>query len=285
MATILKVKRLSNPRRRRKPRRMSALQRKYFGPRRSRSNPKRRRRTRRSNPALVATLGALNPRKRRTTKVARRRRRHSSASNPRRRRRNRVHARRRRVARNPRRYTRRRRRNTVVVVTRRRRRSNPRRRNRRRHSYRRNRNPSLFGHSITSKQGLTLIGGGITGVVAAKFIPTMLPVSLLGSLGSSNIGRTVITGVSAIVAGWAAGKANREFGEGVLFGGLMQTASVAFNAFLPGLYSSLGIGLGDLLPGTFSVPQNPIRGAIPPPPPANARVTMNGLARAYGSAY
>jgi hypothetical protein len=143
----------------------------------------------------------------------------------------------------------------------------------------------LFGHSITSKGGLTLIGGGIAGVVAAKFIPTLLPISMLGSLGASNIGRTVITGVSAVIAGWAAGKVNREFGEGVLFGGLMQTASVAFNAFLPSLYSSLGIGLGDLMPGQFVVPQNPIRAAIPPPPPANARVTMNGLARAYGAAY
>lgn len=269
MATILKVKRLSNPRRR------SVVK------RRKRRNP------------LVATLGALNPRRK---KVVRRRR--KSASNPTRRRvrRARVAVRRRRRTRvsNPRRINRRRRRNTVVVVTRRRRRSsNPRRRSRRggyrvARRRRRNgsmRNPTLFGSSITSKAGLTLIGGGIAGVVAAKFIPTMLPASLVGSLGSTNIGRTLITGASAIIAGWAAGKVDRQFGEGVLFGGLMQTASVAFNSFLPSLYQSLGIGLGDLMPGQFSVPQNPIRAGIPAPPPANARVTMNGLARAYGSAY
>jgi hypothetical protein len=273
MATILKVKRLSNPRR--APRRAS-----------------RKRGKRRSNPALVATLGALNPRRRRAKKVATKRRRRRTSANPRRRnRRPRVAVRRRRrVARNPRRYSRRRRRNTVVVVApRRRRRSNPHRRTRSRSSRvirrRRSRNPTLFGSSITSKAGLTLIGGGIAGVVAAKFIPTMLPISLLGSLGGSSVGRTLITGASAIIAGWAAGKVDRQFGEGVLFGGLMQTASVAFNAFLPGVYSSLGIGLGDLMPGGFSVPQNPIRAGIPAPPPANARVTMNGLARAYGSAY
>jgi len=72
----------------------------------------------------------------------------------------------------------------------------------------------------------------------------------------------------------------------------MQTASVALNAFLPSIYQQLGIGLGDLLPGQFAVPQNPIRAAIPPPAPpvqpasgGQARVTMNGLARAYGNAF
>jgi hypothetical protein len=171
-----------------------------------------------------------------------------------------------------------------VVSVRRRRRSNP---VRRRRSVRRTarRNPMIFGNSITSRKGLTLIGGGIAGVVAAKFIPSMLPANLIGGLGGSNIGRTLITGASAVLAGYAAGRVDREFGEGVMFGGLMQTASVAFNAFLPGLYSSLGIGLGDLMPGGYPVPQNPIRAGIAPPPPANARVTMNGLARAYGAAY
>lgn len=132
---------------------------------------------------------------------------------------------------------------------------------------------------------MTLIGGGIAGVVAAKFIPTMLPPSMVGMLGGSQIGRVLITGGSALLAGWAASKfVGAEFGDGVLFGGLMQTASVALNTFLPSIYQQLGIGLGDLMPGQFAVPQNPIRAGIPAPP-ANARVTMNGLARAYGAAF
>lgn len=211
-----------------------------------------------------------NPR-RRTRRVAYRRRRRAVAVNPRRRRR-RVNTHRRRTRRNP-----------VVVVTRRRRRVNRRRSS----GGRRRRNPiGLFGGSLTSKRTMTLIGGGITGVVAAKFIPTMLPVGMLGSLGSSQIGRVVVTGGSAVLAGWAAGKfVGSDFGDGVLFGGLMQTASVALNSFLPGIYSQLGIGLGDLMSGSFPVPQNPIRAAIPPPAPVNARIPMSGLARAYGSAY
>jgi len=150
----------------------------------------------------------------------------------------------------------------------------------------RRRNPGLLG-SFTGKRGMTMIGGGIAGVVAAKFVPTMLPTQMLGPIATSSFGRVAVTGFSAIVAGGAAGKfVGPDFGEGVLFGGLMQTASVAINQFFPSIYSQLGIGLGDLLPGQFPVPQNPIRSAIPPPaPPNGARVTMNGLARAYGAAF
>ena len=66
----------------------------------------------------------------------------------------------------------------------------------------------------------------------------------------------------------------------------MQTGSMVLNAVLPnfrvgGVPLALS-GLGDLVPGRFPVPQNPLR--IPAPAPAQARVTMNGLARAYGVA-
>jgi hypothetical protein len=259
-----------------------------------RKSPRSRARRRTTNPGpLVVTLGAVNPR-RRKTKVATRRRRRTRRNAGGRFTARPVHRRRRRrvAVSNPRRrrrahsngpvYHRRRRRNPPRVVVRyRRRRSNA-----RHHRRRSSRNPSLFGHSITSTGGLKLIGGGIVGVAAAKFLPTMLPSGIVGTFGSSAIGRVVITGASAVAAGWAAGKVDKAFGEGVLFGGLMQAASVALNAFLPGFsIGGVPLGMGDLMNGSFTVPQNPIRAAIPPPPPANARVTMNGLARAYGAAY
>lgn len=157
----------------------------------------------------------------------------------------------------------------------------------RRHHHRSRRNPTLFGQSITSTGGLKLIGGGVVGVAATKFIPSILPTAMLGSIATSSIGQILISGVSAWLAGWGASKIDRTFGEGVLFGGLMQTANVAINAFAPGLsIGGVPLGMGDLLPGSFTVPMNPIRAAIPPPaPPANARVTMNGLARAFGAAF
>lgn len=307
------IKKLANPRRikrkaknARKHRRMSPKQIRIFGTKRQkaalkakrkRSNPRRivvRKRTvkraRRShhNPALIVTLGAANPH-RRSKPVATKRRRRRAVNKS-------THRRRRHT--NPRRVVRRRRRSNPVAHRRRRRSNakkviiryrNKRRSNPRRHHSRRN--PSLFGASITSKQGLMIVGGALTGVVVSKFAPTLLPTSLTGSLGSSSFGPTILTGGAALAAGWLAGKWDRGFGDAVLLGGLVQTVSVALNAFLPSVYSSLGIGLGDLLPGQFAVPQNPIRAGIAPPPPpmpasgGQARVTMNGLARAYGNAF
>lgn len=260
--------------------------------RRRRRNARRRNRV---NPAWVVTLGAINPRKRRNKPVAARKanRRHRRRNTTAVRRVNRHHRRRRNPVTAPRRRNRRRR-NTVVHRNRRRRNS-PRivvmRPNRRHH---RRRNPqALFGAPLFGKSALEMVGGGIVGVAAAKFIPTLFPASVTGMLGSSSIARVIITGVSAVVAGWAANKVTPQFGQGVLFGGMMQTVSVALNAFLPSVWTQLNPTLGDLLPGQFTVPQNPIRAAIAPPappvvPPASAqnRVgSMNGLARSYGYAF
>ena len=136
-----------------------------------------------------------------------------------------------------------------------------------------------------------ILGGGFTGLIAAKFIPTLLPASLTGSIGSSTGGRFILTLAAALASGWAATKfVNPQFGDGVLFGGLIQAGSVALNTFLPSVYTSLGVGLGELMPGRFPVPQNPIRAAmasrqIAAPVGAQARVTMSGLTRAYGTAF
>jgi hypothetical protein len=94
---------------------------------------------------------------------------------------------------------------------------------------------------------------------------------------------------------------DQAFSEGVLFGGLMQAASVALNAFLPG-FNIGGVpialsGLADLVQGRFAVPQNPLMGQNamrslmgPSAPqgsmaPAGAKVTTSGLGRAYPGAY
>ncbi len=294
MATVARVTRVANPRRgrgkvrakRRNPRhrrRLTAKQIRYFGtkaqkaglkrrkkhtkrttavvnPRRKRAsvtrNPRRRRATR--NPALVVTLGAVNPARRKTYMAKRKRK-----SNPRRR------------------YAARRRNPVVRTVTRRRRLNV---RHRRRSMRRRNPMPSFFGAAGARGLGTT-IAGGLVGVAAAKLLPGLVPAGLIPITGIWP--RVLITGVAAWGAGTAATKfVGKSFGDAVFFGGLMQTGSMVLNALLPnfkvgGIPLALS-GLGELVPGQFPVPQNPLR--ISAPAPTQARVTMNGLTRAFGVA-
>ena len=237
------------------------------------AKPKRRRRT-------------MHNARRRVARVSNRRRRH--ASNPVRRRRRTTNRRTtNRRAPNRRRRSNSRRRNATRVVV-----MAPRRANRRH----RQGNPQLFGSSLGSKQSLMILAGGLTGVAATKFIPTLIPSSLTAGLGSSSFGPFIISGVSAIAAWWLSSKISVPFSEGVLFGGLMQTASVALNAFLPG-FTIAGVpialsGFGDLVAGSFPVPQNPLRQrqlnagvGNHTMAPAGSKVTTSGLGRAYPSAY
>jgi hypothetical protein len=317
--TTTKVRRLatsaSNPRRvSRKPRanppkkrKMSDKQIRHFGTKRQKAALKARRTVKRSassnshrprtvkrssNPAWVVTLGpAINPHKRSSktvpaTKGKKAAERHVKANRKRTRR---V------AARNPRRAHRPR---TKAVARRRRRASNPkivvRYRTKKRNSrkgVRKHRNPpELFGARLGSKDSLKLIGGGILGVAATKFIPTMIPPTMAPQLLTTNLGRTAVSFAAAFVSGWAVSKLDARLGQGVYFGGFMQATSVALNAFVPAAYKALGIGLGDFVPGRFAVPQNPVMvSAGAPsghlPAPSGSRVTMSGLARAYAPAY
>lgn len=243
----------------------------------------------RSNPKRRASKMAKPKRRKRSTQNRRRRRVVSVTRNRRRKSSNPHRANRRRTTANRRRRSANRRNPTRIVVM------APRRANRR-NGRRGKRNPQLFGSSLGSKGSLEILGGGLAGVAAVKFIPTLIPSTLTGMLGTSSFGPFVISGIAAFVAWWLASKVSQPFGDGVLFGGLMQAVSVGLNAFLPGL--SIGgvpialSGFGDLVPGQFAVPQNPLRqrqlaAAAPAhmPAPAGAKVTTSGLGRAYPTAY
>jgi hypothetical protein len=325
---VVKTTRLaSNPhKKRRTARKMTPKQIRHFGTKRQKAALKaasKRKRTmkanshrtvkrvshgarRVSNPLVLhlKPIQRSNP-KRRATSMTKPKKRKRSMKNTRRRV-ARVSNRRRRAS-NPVRPRRRRATNRMANPIRRRRRSNSRRRNTtrvvvmapRRANCRRGRNPQLFGSSLGSKNSLMILGGGLAGVAATKFIPTMIPTSLTSSLGTSSFGPFIISGLSAVAAWWVAKFVNEPFAEGVLFGGLMQTASVALNAFLPG-FTIGGVpialsGFGDLVAGQFAVPQNPLRapygrlngGAAPTHAmaPTGSKVTTSGLGRAYPSAY
>jgi hypothetical protein len=102
------------------------------------------------------------------------------------------------------------------------------------------------------------IGAGLAGVALTKAIVPMLPDSLRSSQAmavASSLG-------VAVAIGWAAAKMDAKIGSAVLFGGLMQAASVFLNTFVPpvGRYIGLqgGRGVGEFVPARFPVPQNPI---------------------------
>lgn len=290
MPAIRRIRKVANPRRKvaRKTasgrRKMSAKQIKFFGTKRQKSalkvaRKRKRTTTKRSpasrsrNPALVLTLGAINPKtkKRSTTKMARRktskrrvtRRRTVARANPPVRRRRRRRVVRRRVTARRRNPIRRRRRVTRRVT--------------------RRRNPSLFGMNVGGSEMAQVVLGGLIGVAATKFIPSAIPINL----GGGNLVRTLLSGVAAFVAGWAGVKfVNKTFGDAVLFGGLMQTGSVALNAFFPVVGSRLALtGLGEFVDTAgFAVPQNPVLPAAAPVP-VQARMGVNGLDRAYGRSF
>ena len=270
MATIKRVKRLANPFRKRKarnarrkarrrnPRRLTAKQIKYFGTKRQRAALKRRRngtraRRRKStrNPALVVTLGTVNPQRKRNTMATRRRR---------------------KASRNPRR----RRRSTILAL--------PRRRN----SFRRRRYARRNPANIFTGSNLKLVTGGLIGVTATKVLSSMMPAGIRSMMGS--FGGVGSAAIAAFLASWAGEKVlPGEMGKGVTFGALMIVGSAVINMVAPGF--RIGdqpialAGLGDLVPGSFVVPQNPLRALPPPPPTAQNRTNMNGLSRAFGTAF
>lgn len=234
--------------------------------RRKRHSRKRRTRvTRKRNPVLIELGSMVNPKRRKNVAKTRKRR---KSRNPRR------HATAKVTTRRRRRYTRRRRRNpapALKVYRRRRRTVNSRRR---RVHHRRRRNPAVFGRS-GGKDLLMMVGGGLVGVAATKYLPTLLPASITSTISGAtgSFFPVIITGAGAFAAGFLAkkflgGALGQAFGDAVLFGGLMQTGSAALNAFFPSA-SILGqrlalSGVGDIIPGQFVVPQNPFKYSIAP---------------------
>jgi hypothetical protein len=229
---------------------------------------------RKQNPVLIELGSMVNPKRRknvaktrkRSTRKTRNPRRHAVAKVTRHRRR---------------RYTRRRRTANPAAHTRRVHHRRRRTMNRRRHHSTR-RNPALFGRS-SGKDLLMMVGGGLVGVAATKYLPTLLPSQITSGLGGGAVMSIALMGAGAFAASWLAKKFVRDqsFGDAVLFGGLMQTGSAILTAFAPSaLASRLALsGIGDIVPGMFVVPQNPIKDYRPPAPVAPANSGMGNLRR------
>lgn len=281
-----KAKRNVKAKRRNSRRRMSAKQIKHFGTKaqkaalkrkrtvtRKKAKPvaKHRKRTKsstRSNPAHLITLGLAgvgNPQRRK--KVAKRKKARRSVAKV-------KTVRRRRRTTVAKRHRRRNSTRVVVIQARKKGRMNSRRR-------RGSRNPMEMFGSRSTKDIAKIIAGGLAGVAVTKAAVPMLPASLT----SSNAMRTVSSFVVAFAAGFVGRMVDKEFGSAVMFGGFMQAASTGLNAFVPSIGRQIGLnggrGVGDFVPGSFTVPQNPVLLTGRQGPVAVA----NGQRRAYGSAY
>lgn len=146
--------------------------------------------------------------------------------------------------------------------------------------HRAKRNPMLFGRNMNTVETLTVLGGGLVGVTITKLVPAYLPIP---ELTSNPTLRVLVSGATAFLAGYFAAKMKPDFGSAVMFGGGMQTLSVALNAFLPGVGSQIGLrgvrrGVGQIvtLPQAPAAPENPFRPRLAPAPlamPAKAGVS------------
>lgn len=185
--------------------------------------------------------------------------------------------------------TRRRRRSTraLVAAPHRRRRSNPRhhRSTRRRVVRRRRHNPVGFSGISGGKATGTFVLGGLLGVTAAKIVPGyfagMIP-------STSGIMKVLVTGAAAWLTSMLVKRFSPSLGDGVFFGGMMQTASVLLNVLVPSIGAQ--IGLGAFAPAVFPVPQNPITAggqsmAMAAAAAAASQSSGPGLGRAFRRAF
>ena len=120
-----------------------------------------------------------------------------------------------------------------------------------------------FGTS--TKDLVTMAGGILVGVAATKYLPSLLPSSILPA-GSSPWTGILITGASAFAAGYLAHRfIGGSFASGIMAGGVALTISQILNVIAPpALASQLALsGVGDITPGYFVVPQNSVTNRAP----------------------
>jgi hypothetical protein len=136
---------------------------------------------------------------------------------------------------------------------------------------------------------LTKASGVLAGVAATKFLPGLLPTSITGmTAGMGGFGPVLITGAGAFASYWIFNSIQATkgaFADYALAGGLALTLSRVIDMMLPAnVAAQLSLrGMGDIIPGNFVVPQNPVRIPIALPAP-NGGNGMGVYRGAYGRA-
>jgi hypothetical protein len=148
----------------------------------------------------------------------------------------------------------------------------------------RSKNPMASSISLSRPSGIVQAGVGVlVGVAATKAITAALPAEVTGSPLYS----TVAAAAVAVGVWWIGSFINPEFGAAAGLGGIAEAGSIALNAFLPSVGSTLALsgrrGTGDFVPGRYAVPQNPVLDAATGLPKRQAMV-VSAYPKAYGAA-
>ena len=152
-----------------------------------------------------------------------------------------------------------------------------------RNKARRSSNP--FGTTISIRRPteiLTAAAGVLVGVAGTKFIVGMLP----SAITSNTLYATLAAFASAGLEWWLLSFVSPEFGAAAGLGGIAEAGSIALNNFMPSVGGTLalsGRGHGDLVPGRFTVPQNPILDAATGTP-RNMAAAVSAYPRTYAAA-
>jgi hypothetical protein len=119
------------------------------------------------------------------------------------------------------------------------------------------RNPEFFGGQARMTDIAVAIAGTLLGVTATKVGVSYIPTTVI----TSNLGKVLASLAVALAAGFLAKKAVPKgfFGDAVLLAGLAQTGSVMLNAFIPSVGQYFGLGMGEFVNATYSVPENPFQ--------------------------
>ena len=124
------------------------------------------------------------------------------------------------------------------------------------HRRRRVSNPQFFGSHVTPVRLTEYIGAGLVGVAANRALLAALPATFT----SSNMFATLTSIGIALAQWWLGSMVSKDLGSAFAFGGLMNAASTALNAFIPSVGSVVslsGRGTGDFVPATFTIPPQP----------------------------
>ena len=147
------------------------------------------------------------------------------------------------------------------------------------------RNPMASSISLSRPSGIVQAGVGVlVGVAATKAITAALP----SEVTASPLYSTVAAAAVAAAVWWVGSFINPEFGAAAGLGGIAEAGSIALNAFLPSVGSTLALsgirrGIADFVPGRYAVPQNPILDAATGLPKRQAMV-VSAYPKAYGAA-